>query len=104
VPSVQVANTGNSQIRSVYASATPAGSQTATESFMGTLNVDDFATLTLGSAAAGRNVNVEIRFRDTSNQEHAISKTLSASAGNSSFVQGTRGRQPTAGVWQGSKR
>jgi len=91
-PSVQVANTGNSQIRSVYASATPAGSQTATESFMGTLNVDDFATLTLGSAAAGRNVNVEIRFRDTSNQEHAISKTLSASAGNSSFVQGTRGQ------------
>ncbi|MFA5930046.1 MAG: hypothetical protein WC861_04140 [Candidatus Micrarchaeia archaeon] len=92
VPSVQVANTGNSQIRSVYASATPAGSQTATESFMGTLNVDDFATLTLGSSATGRSVDVEIRFRDTSNQEHTISKTLSAVAGNSSFVQGTRGQ------------
>ena len=91
VPSVQVANTGNSQIRSVYASAKPAGSQTATESFMGTLNVDDFATLTLGSTAAGRNVDVTIRFRDTSNQEHTIAKTLSATAGNSSFVQGTRG-------------
>jgi len=90
VPSVQVANTGNSQIRSVYASAKASGSQTASESFMGTLNVDDFATLSLGSAAAGRNVEVEIRFRDTNNQEHTIAKTLSASAGNSSFVQGTR--------------
>ena len=103
VPSVQVANTGNSQIRSVYASATPAGAQTATESFMGTLNVDDFATLTLGSTASGRSVNVEIRFRDTSNQEHTITKTLSAVAGNSSFVQGTRSQSgnATAGNFAG---
>ena len=99
-PLVQVANTGNSQIRSVYASATAAGSQTATESFMGTLNVDDFATLSLGSAATGRSVNVEIRFRDTVNQEHTVSKTLSAIAGNSSFVQGTRGQAGNATAGQ----
>jgi len=99
-PSVQVANTGNSQIRSVYASAKATGSQTATESFMGTLNVDDFATLTLGSAATGRSVNVEIRFRDTSNQEHTVTKTLSATAGNSSFVQGTRNQ--TGGMAAGA--
>ena len=63
-------------------------------------NVDDFATLSLGSAAAGRSVNVEIRFRDTVNQEHTVSKTLSAIAGNSSFVQGTRGQAGNATAGQ----
>ena len=94
---VQISNTGNSQIRSVYASATTAGSQTASESFMGTLNVDDFASLTLGSSASGRSVDVTVRFRDSNNVEHTITKTLTTAAGNSSFVQGiTRGNGSTA--------
>jgi hypothetical protein len=89
-PLVQVANTGNSQIRSVYASAKTTGAQTATESFMGTLNVDDFASLSLDSSASGGGVEVEIRFRDSNNIEHSVKKTLTAAAGNSSFVQGVR--------------
>ena len=50
--------------------------------------MDDFASLTLGSSAAGRSVDVTVRFRDSNNQEHTITKTLTATAGNSSFVQG----------------
>jgi hypothetical protein len=97
-PSVQVANTGNSQIRSVYASAKAAGSQTASESFMGTLNVDDFASLPLGASTTGKSIEVEIRFRDSNNLEHSVKKTLEAVAGNSSFVQGgrTQSGTPTA--------
>ena len=97
-PSVQVANTGNSQIRSVYATATPEGSQTSSESFMGTLNVDDFAALSLGSGATGRSVNVSINFRDSNNMEHTITTTLAATAGNSTFVQGTRVAGGAAGA------
>jgi hypothetical protein len=85
-PEVQVANTGNSQIRSVYVSVKPDGGTSATESFVGTLNVDDFASVSLGSANTGRNVVVTIRFRDSDNQEQSVTKTLGPS-GNSSFVQ-----------------
>ena len=98
MPSVQVANTGNSQIRSVYASAKSAGSQTATESFMGTLNVDDSASLTLGSSATGKIIDVEIRFRDSNNLEHAVTKTLEATAGNSSFVQSGRSQSGASAI------
>ena len=94
-PSVQVANTGNSQIRSVYASAKAAGSQTAIESFMGTLNVDDSSSLSLGSSSTGRSVDVEVRFRDSNNLEHTVKKTLDAVAGNSSFVQSGRNQSGT---------
>lgn len=83
-PTVQIANTGNSQIRSVYASATTAGSSVKSESFIGTLNVDDFATLALTSSGAGRTVNVEISYKDTSNIAHTLTQTLTQ-AGNSSF-------------------
>jgi len=101
-PSVQVSNTGNSQIRSVYVSATSAGSQTASESFMGTLNVDDFASLSLGSAASGRSVDVTVRFRDSNNMEHTVTKTLAATAGNSSFVQGAGTRGNGSGTTGGN--
>ncbi|MFA6328551.1 MAG: hypothetical protein WCY41_03830 [Candidatus Micrarchaeia archaeon] len=94
-PSVQVANTGNSQIRSVYASAKATGAQTATEGFLGTLNVDDFASLSLGSGTTGKSVDVEIRFRDSNNIEHSVKKTLDAVAGNSSFVQSGRNQSGT---------
>jgi hypothetical protein len=80
---VQIANTGNSQIRSVYASAKMVGSQSSTESFIGTLNVDDFATLQLtggtGLLGSSPQVEVDIRFKDSDNIEHTINKTLAAS-------------------------
>jgi len=85
-PQVTVANTGNSQIRSVYVSVTPEGSQTSTESFVGTLNVDDFASVSLGTGTF-RSVSVRIRFRDSDNQEQSVTKTLQPTSGNSSFVQ-----------------
>jgi len=87
-PAVEIANTGNSQIRSLYVSVTPAGLQTPTKSFIGTLDVDDSATVSLGSAAGS--VNVELSFRDSRNAKHTVTKTLQASGGNSSFVQGGR--------------
>jgi len=87
-PSVEVANTGNSQIRSLYASITPAGSTTATKSFIGTLDVDDSASVPLGSAVSS--VTVELSFRDSRNAEHSVTKTLQSTGENSSFVQGGR--------------
>jgi hypothetical protein len=95
-PLVQVANTGNSQIRSVYASAKASGSQAAIESFMGTLNVDDSSSLSLGSSSSGKSIAVEIRFRDSNNLEHTVQKTLDAVAGNSSFVQSGRNQSGAA--------
>jgi|GEM_PF-666526 len=76
---VQIANTGNSQIRSVYAIARAEGSQQTTESFLGTLNVDDFSTLDLPSGAAG-SIEVEIRYRDSNNEQHVEKTTLEKSA------------------------
>ena len=86
-PQIQVANTGNAQIRSVYASATPSGAQVASENFMGTLNVDDFATLSLDAGSTGKSIDVEVRYRDTNNVQHTMKKTLTPVAGNSSFSQ-----------------
>lgn len=91
-PSIEVANTGNSQIRSLYASITPLGSATATKSFIGTLDVDDSASVPLGSVA--NSVTVELSFRDSRNAEHKVVKTLQSTGVNSSFVQ--NGSRPAA--------
>ncbi len=103
-PSVEIANTGNSQIRSLYASITPAGSSTPTKSFIGTLDVDDSTSVSLGSAA--NSVEVELSFRDSRNAEHTITKTLQATGGNSSFVGGGRmaGASAAANATSGFQR
>lgn len=85
-PSLEIANTGNSQIRSLYASVTPQGSQTATKSFIGTLDVDDSSSVTLDSSASS--YDVELTFRDSRNAEHTLTKALTSTGGNSSFVGG----------------
>ncbi len=85
-PAVEVANTGNSQIRSLYAAITPAGSSTPTKSFIGTLDVDDSASIPFGGGASS--VTVELSFRDSRNAAHKVVKTLQSTGGNSSFVQG----------------
>ncbi|MDD5317438.1 MAG: hypothetical protein PHF51_01750 [Candidatus ainarchaeum sp.] len=82
---IQVANTGNSAVRSVYVIARPAGSTGGTsESFMGTLNVDDFSTLDMPSMgfgpASSNAIEVEIRFRDTNNAEHVLTKAIDATS------------------------
>ncbi|MFA6214920.1 MAG: hypothetical protein WC717_06635 [Candidatus Micrarchaeia archaeon] len=95
--SVEVANTGNSQIRSLYASVTPAGSSTATKSFIGTLDVDDSSSVALDSSVSS--VTVELSFRDSRNAEHTVTKTLQSTGGNSSFVQsGGASRAGAAGM------
>ena len=83
---IQVANTGNSQIRSVHVSATAAGSSTPTDSFMGTLNVDDFSSVSLPSGSA-KSVAVEVTFKDSNNAQHSVKQTLETT-GNVSFTQG----------------
>ncbi|VVB58421.1 Uncharacterised protein [Candidatus Anstonella stagnisolia] len=93
---VQIANTGNSQIRSVYASAGFTGSQSVSESFMGTLNVDDFATLSL--AGNGPSVNVVVRYRDSNNAEHVENTTLERSA----VFTGVTGASGSSGASQNS--
>jgi hypothetical protein len=103
-PEVTVANTGNSQIRSVYVSVRPEGAQSATESFVGTLNVDDFASVSLGSTNVGRNVLVSIRFRDSDNHEQTVNRTLQP-IGNQSFVQqGARSGSQNQGYGNFSSR
>lgn len=94
---VQIANTGNSQIRSVYAIARASGSQQTTESFLGTLNVDDFSTLEL-PANAGGNIEVEIRYRDSNNEQHVEKTTLEKSA----VFTGATSASGTAGASQNS--
>lgn len=85
-PQIQVANTGNSQIRSVHVSATAAGSSAPTDSFIGTLNVDDFSSVALPSGSA-RSVDVEVTFKDSNNAQRTIKQTLDTN-GNVSFTQG----------------
>ena len=74
---VQVANTGNTQIRSVYVIAKWSGSNRTSESFMGTMNVDDFASIAMDTAIQpSSSIDVEIRFKDSNNLPHIVRKTL----------------------------
>jgi hypothetical protein len=89
---VQIANTGNTAVRSVYVTARPKGSSSgATESFLGTLNVDDYETVDLSSASSGT-IEVQINFRDSNNIQHTVTKDLSTGS-NSNFTGGVTGNQ-----------
>ncbi len=87
---VQIANTGNSQIRSVYVTARWSGSSTTSESFMGTLNVDDFASIAMDTATSSSDtIDVQITFKDSNNMLHVLNKTLSV-GGTAGASVGTR--------------
>ena len=73
---IQITNTGNTQIRSVNMVVTQDGSLESTESFIGTLNVDDYSTMSLSGNPS--QVRVTLAFRDSNNQLHTVEKTLSA--------------------------
>jgi len=89
---VQIANTGNTAVRSVYVTARIKGSSSAaTESFLGTLNVDDFDTVDLSSVSGGA-IRVQITFRDSNNIQHTVTEDLSADS-NSNFTAGINGSQ-----------
>jgi uncharacterized membrane protein len=90
---IKIANTGNSAIRSVYVSS---GSKdldvTASQSeFVGTLNVDDYFTYQpTVSASPGRSagqyqLGVNVTFKDGTNQQRIIQKTVEVTVGNGAF-------------------
>jgi hypothetical protein len=80
---VQVANTGSTQVRSVYVSVWPdnAAKAPVTENFIGTLSVDDFATVEMASTGGAAQVHVQVRFRDSNNIEHTIDQDLDSAGG-----------------------
>ncbi len=89
---VLIANTGNSQVRSVdvtiAAKNQPQGA--VVQNFVGTLNVDDYSTIPLTSLSAST-LEVTVTFRDTTNQEHTITQELDTTTGASSFGNSTQG-------------
>lgn len=96
---IQISNIGNAPIRSVYVTAEPQGFTIsgASDRFVGTLNVDDFATLsvTAGSATAQansgkRSVLVTVSFKDSSNMLHTVKKTVDVEYSGSIQVNGSR--------------
>lgn len=104
---IQISNTGNAPIRSVYVSAS-SGDFTitgASDKFVGTLNVDDFASmsLTVGtprSAAGNHTITVTTTFKDTNNIQHVVAKTVDVEAftGNGNFTSTTFGNRRNQGV------
>ena len=80
---VQVANTGSTQIKSVYVTVWPdnAAKAPVTENFIGTLSVDDFATVEMASMGGASQVHVQVRFRDSNNIEHTIDQDLDSAGG-----------------------
>ncbi|MFH0835303.1 MAG: hypothetical protein V1881_03090 [Candidatus Micrarchaeota archaeon] len=84
---VLIANTGNTAIRSVYASASSNG-RTLAEDFIGTLNVDDFATLSVTQQMA--QLDVRVSFRDGNNVEHVLTQAVSAAGDASNATSAAR--------------
>ena len=106
---VQISNTGNSAIRSVYATAGPGDFKItgSSDKFIGTLNVDDFATFQLSvsvpqnTKAGSHAIPVTITFKDTNNQVHTVKKNIevqvygagmAGSTGTTSNATGFNGR------------
>ena len=78
---VMIANTGNSQVRSVDVTVTPKNSPTSgVQSFIGTLNVDDYSTIPLTNLQSGV-MEVKVSFRDSTNQIHTLIQELDESSG-----------------------
>jgi hypothetical protein len=94
---IQLTNTGNSEIRSVYATVSVgSGNRSAkTETFIGTLDVDDYATLE-SSFDGTSDATVSVTFKDSTNQQHTIVKTIGPSSGGTlsggNFTGGFAGR------------
>ena len=106
----QISNVGNGPIRSVYVSATPTKDFTfvgPTDKFIGTLNVDDFATFQIAvdvpaSLSPGEyGIPLAITFKDSRNIEHTINKNVSVtiySSANAARLNAASGSTSTTGV------
>jgi hypothetical protein len=105
VVTVQISNTGNAPIRSVYVSASSNDFAIAggSDKFVGTLNVDDFATisLTVGAqrpGASNHTIIVTTSFKDSNNIPHVITKNIDVTASSSNFTSTTFGARRSSGV------
>ncbi|VVB99833.1 NPCBM-associated, NEW3 domain of alpha-galactosidase [uncultured archaeon] len=102
---VTIANIGNSAIRSVYVSTASTKElrvSGTTDKFIGTLNVDDFATvsetvsLQQGVSPGKYSLPINITFKDTTNARHTLIKNVdvqasAASPAGSATATGTAG-------------
>jgi len=106
---MQISNTGNAPIRSVYVTAEPQGFTVSgsTDRFVGTLNVDDFATLSLtpgvSTTAQGnsgkRSVLVTVSFKDSNNLPHVVKKSVDVEySGSAAAFQASGNRSTNRGV------
>ncbi|PIT84354.1 hypothetical protein COU37_03735 [Candidatus Micrarchaeota archaeon CG10_big_fil_rev_8_21_14_0_10_45_29] len=82
---IQLSNTGNSDLRGVYVTVSPQSKQWTAQSFIGTLNVDDFDYVSLSSYPLSGTLNVEIEYKDSNNRNHKEILTLDAGATQGSF-------------------
>ncbi len=103
--SVQISNTGNAPIRSVYITASSKDFTIAggVDKFVGTLNVDDFTTmsLTVGAqraVASNRTITVTTSFKDSNNIPHVVTKDVEVGASSSNFTSTTFGNRGNNGV------
>lgn len=103
---IEISNTGNAAIRSVYVTTS---SQDYTilgtsDKFVGTLNVDDFTTLSLtatprGGATGNRTITVTTSFKDTNNIQHVVTKTVTVeSSGIATTTLASFGNRRNQGV------
>ncbi|MFA5108858.1 MAG: hypothetical protein WC492_05015 [Candidatus Micrarchaeia archaeon] len=94
--SVLIANTGNYQVHSVNVIARVNGTNTElAQSFIGTLNIDDFSTMTLSTTTLGNSRNnaieIEVTYKDVMNQEHVVKQVLDTSSGQGYALNTTMG-------------
>lgn len=78
---IRIANSGNTIIRSLYVSAETAPGIEITgqkDKFIGTLNVDDFATfqISVRTTQPSGKIPVKITFKDNDNAEHTLIKEI----------------------------
>jgi hypothetical protein len=79
---IRIANSGNTAVRSLYIAANPTENlriSGANEKFIGTLNVDDFATFQVNVAGGGNDARLPLTiiFKDNDNVEHTMSYSVS---------------------------
>jgi hypothetical protein len=113
----QIANTGNGPIRSVYITTAPTKDLPivgATDKFIGTLNIDDFAAFQItvnvpGNLAPGRyTIPINVTFKDSTNQDHRVQEMVPVevySSGEAAANNGLSGATgSTAGGFGGRTR
>ena len=104
---IRIANSGNTQIRSVYVSSDSTDNimvDGISEKFIGTLNIDDFATYQidlrlLKPDASGKYVlPLTITFKDGNNEKHTITKNIEIKSENGLFQSLGAGATDSAGA------